>query len=90
MDDVEVVVLSGPCEFDELADAGVGDMDVDASVDVTLDCEAVADDDTVVLATDVGASVELGDASLPFWASETAKIKTSAIKTQEAFISNVT
>ena len=91
MDDVEVVVLSGPCEFEELADAGVGDMDVDVSVDVTLDSEAVADDEAaVVLATDVEESVELVNKLSRFWASQTAEMKTSAIKAQETFISNVT
>ena len=55
MDDVEVVVLSGPCEFEELADA-----------------------------------VELANKLSRFWASQTAQMKTSAIKAQETFILNVT
>ena len=80
MDDVEVVVLSGPCEFDELADAGVGDMDVDASVVVTLDSEDVADDEAVVmLATQVEESIELPNILSRFWASQNAKMKTSAV-----------
>ena len=90
MDDVEVVVLSGPCEFDELADVRAGDMDVDASVDVTLVSEAVADDDAVVLDIDVEESVELANILSRFWASQTAQMKTIAIKAQESFISNAT
>ena len=88
MDDVEVVVLSGPCEIDELVDAREGDMDVDASVDVTLD--SADDEAAVVLATDVEEPVELANILSRFWASQTAQMKTSAIKAQETFISNVT
>ena len=88
MDDVEVVVLSGPCEIDELVDAREGDMDVDAPVDVTLD--SADDEAAVVLATDVEEPVELANILSRFWASQTAQMKTSAIKAQETFISNVT
>ena len=91
MDDVEVVVLSGPCAFEELPVAGVGDMDVDASVDVTLDSEALANDEAaVVLAAEVEESIGPSNILSRFWASQTAQMKTSAIKAQETFILNVT